>query len=110
MRNSSNRLKSTPPKLYRDFQESAIKDQELRRTFAAKSLNVPYDTMGNITVTHNHESKNNLMPLLLSAALAASGGAGGMAIWSALNAPQKPSEQVKPATDTDTRYELRMID
>ncbi len=50
------------------------------------------------------------MPLLLSAALAASGGAGGMAIWSALNAPQRPQEQAQPATDADTRYELRMID
>ena len=81
---------------------------------AAKAVNIPYDTMGDIIVTHNHESKNGLMPLLLTAALAASGGVGGAALLLSKSAEPKVQQTIQAPRispqDRDTQYELRLID
>ncbi len=93
---------------YRDFQASALKDQELRRQMAAKALDLPYDTMGNISVENHHHhyspEKNSFGKVarvaLLGASLLGTGGLGGLAAWWLT----RPTPAVQPSTDT--RIEL----
>ncbi len=54
---------------YRDNQESAIKDQELRRQMAAKALDIPYDTMGDINVQNTSSLKGVIAGAVMAAGL-----------------------------------------
>ena len=59
---------------YQDFQESALKDQELRRQMAAKALDMPYDTMGDINVHHGSGLRDILIGAAVAAVLLGGGG------------------------------------
>ena len=94
---------------WKDFQDSAIADQDLSRRIAAKALNIPFpDAVRDVTVT-----KTLGWPAI---ALAAAGllGGGGLLAWgfgAMLDTLQPPPVTV-PApggADTDTRYDLRPL-
>ncbi len=96
---------------YRDFQESAIEDQKLRRQLVAKALNLPYDEMRDVTVTHNHGSKDRLGPTALASMVLAAGVCAGGTSWLMLRENESEIPKVTPTPqtvdhDADTRYRL----
>lgn len=78
----------------------------------ARNLPVEDDPANEEMNIDNRQYQIGDSPLLSFAKIAAivAGMLGAGWIGVALNAPQKPTEQIQPATDADTRYELRMID
>lgn len=85
---------------WRDFQESALQDQKLNRIATAKALDIPYDTMGDITVT-----KSGLGGWAAAALLAtglAGGGGAFLAAHSLLQPQQPPQPQQAPKPDPIT--------
>lgn len=79
MRNTPSPSKESGTVNYQDFQESAIKDQVLRRQMAAKALDLPFDTMGDITVHNGTDLKGILAGAIVATALL--GGGGGAAYF-----------------------------
>ncbi len=52
MPNSQKTCRSNVHDNYRDFQESAIEDQRLNRRAVAKALDIPYETVRDLSVTN----------------------------------------------------------
>ena len=85
-----------------------MKDQELRRQMAAKALDMPYDTMGDINVTNVNSLKGIIAGAVVSAGLLGGGGAALFA-WQALNS--KTENPVKTVIEKQTEvwdYEVEM--
>lgn len=111
---------SKPPyhRVYGEFMESAMKDQELKRLAIAKSLNIPHDEMRDLSVTHHHNRSGIGIGGLIATGLgiaATAGllgtGAGALVIlaWPLVKglfeAPPAP-----PAPDPQTKIEREVFD
>lgn len=92
---------------YRDYQDSAIKDQELRRQMAAKALDMPYDTMGDINV----QNINSLKGIIAGAIMATGLMAGGVALSHFLSEPAKEivENTVEKTKVFGTKIEMEVI-
>jgi hypothetical protein len=87
---------------YRDFQESAILDQKLKRKAVAKNLNIPWgmwDEMRDMIV-----SNNGVMPLVVALLFAALG-VGGTMLYQQSKVKQ-PAVIEKANGDADTQYRI----
>ena len=91
---------------YQDFQDSANLDQILKRKLVAKSLNVPWDEMRDITTTNEHHHHGSgLLPWLLLLGLPLGAFAFKDEIKDWLQPDAQPSQEFVD-TDTDTNYFL----
>lgn len=91
------------------LKEMVLKREPLIQMAYRKARNLPVDDDLHIDNRQYQIGDSPWLSLAKNAAIIA-GLLGAGLIGASLNAPQKPTEQVRPTTDADTRYELRMID
>lgn len=96
---------------YRDFQESAKRDQELKRLLIAKNADVPYDDMRDLTITnHRGIGLGGLIAAGLTMGLLGTGVGAGALVLLPLVQKLFETPPAPPAPAPETKVEREVYD